>query len=411
MHPVSRRHLRTTTRLLCALLVLIAVLPASARGATLEQVLLFLGDGHSRLLLVLDEPVGSVSTHSSPAVGSAPARATVMLEGTKLAAKLVASYRERPGGAEMPVDQEGIHQLVFSTVGQTAQVVVELERARSVSITEVGEHAFLLDLRLPDTPPDASLPGAKALESWLEGLSMVPGKAREPRSRPRIVVDPGHGGWDPGAVGCTGTHESDIVLALARRVASGLERELNAEVLLTREDDTFLSLQERAAFANALDADLFLSIHANAAPAPTVWGIETYYLDVASDANAAAVALRENASVRTDPQEEDLASRVVSELVVSGTSALSRKLAHEIQGAVVGQLTDLLGTQQIRDLGVKSAMFHVLVSTRMPSVLFEASFLTHPEDEMRLRTPAFQRATAEAIVDGVRVYLAATEVE
>jgi N-acetylmuramoyl-L-alanine amidase len=407
MHPVSCRHHRIL-QLLCALLVMAATLPRPAQGATLEQVLLFLGEGHSRLLLVLDEPAANVHTHSAPAVGSAPARATVMLEETQLSTKLLASYRERPGGAEMPVDQQGIDQLVFSSVGQTAQVVVELDRARSVSITEVGDRAFLLDLRLPDTAPDPSLPGAQALESWLEGLSMVPGKAREPRSRPRIVVDPGHGGWDSGAVGCSGTHESDIVLALARRVASGLERELNAEVLLTREDDTFLSLQERAAFANSHDADLFLSIHANAAPAPTLWGIETYYLDVASDANAAAVAMRENASVQTGPEEEDLASRVVSELVVSGTSALSRKLAHEVQGAVVTQLTELLGPQQIRDLGVKSAMFHVLVSTRMPSVLFEASFLTHPEDEMRLRTPAFQKATAEAIVEGVRAYLDAT---
>jgi N-acetylmuramoyl-L-alanine amidase len=411
MPSVLRGSLRNPAPYCALLSLLLSFLPVSARGATLEQVLLFMGQGHARLLLVLDEPASNVTTHSSPAVGSAPARATVMLEGVVISPKLLASYRARPGGAEMPVDQEGIEQLVFSAVGQTAQVVVELERARSASISEVGDRAYLLDMRLPDRSPDDSLPGAQALASWLEGLSMVPGKAREPRSQPRIVVDAGHGGWDSGAVGCTGTHEADIVLALARRVALGLERELNAEVLLTREDDTFLSLQERAAFANAHDADLFISIHANAAPAPTVWGIETYYLDVASDANAAAVALRENASVPTGQQEDDLASRVISELVVSGTSALSRKLAHEIQGAVVGELTGLLGPQQIRNLGVKSAMFHVLVSTRMPSVLFEASFLTHPEEEMRLRTPAFQRAMAEAVVEGVRAYLEATEAQ
>ena len=393
------------------LLVCFVLVAPQAQAASLEQVLLFLGDQHSRLLLVLDAPASGVSTHSAPAVGSAPARATLMLEGVTLSPRLIDSYRQRPGGAEMPVDQHGVRQLVFSSVGDRAQVVVELDRARDLSITEVGDRAFLLDLRLPMAAPDTSLPEAPVLANWLAGLSMTPSHAHEPHTRPRIVIDPGHGGWDPGAVGCTGTHEAELVLALARRVAKGLERELEAEVLLTREDDTFISLQERAAFANSRDADIFISIHANASPSPTVWGIETYYLDVASDANAAAVALRENASAQQGSQAVDPSTRVVSELVVSGTSAMSRKLAHEVQGAVVSSLSSLMGQEHTRDLGVKSAMFTVLVSTRMPSILFEASFLTHPDDEMRLRTPAFQRATSDAIVAGVRSYLANTESE
>ncbi len=393
--------------ILVSLLFLLGASPA--RAATLDQVLLFLGDDHARLLLVLDEAPSELSSHSSPALGSAPARATLLLGDTQLSPTLIASYRKRPGGAEMPVDQQGVRQLVFSSVGPSAQVVVELERARAVSVEEVGERALLLDLLVPGAPPDASLPAASALDGWLQGLSMLPAQAREPRNRPRIVVDPGHGGQDSGAVGCTGTREADVVLTLARRVAKGLERELDAEVILTRSDNTFLSLRERAALANARDADLFISIHANAAPAPTVWGIETYYLDVASDATAAAVARRENASFNSQEQAGDAASRVVSDLVVSGTSVLSKRLAHEVQGAVILQLTPLMGAENIRDLGVKSAMFHVLVSTRMPSILFEASFLTHPQDEMRLRTPAFQRETASAIVEGVRRYLAATE--
>jgi N-acetylmuramoyl-L-alanine amidase len=397
--------------LLAALSLCLGLMPSSAVAASLEQVLLFLGEEHSRLLLVLDQPASAVSTSSSPAVGSAPARATIMLDDVGLAPSLVQAYRQRPGGAEMPVSQHGIHQLVFTGVGRRAQVVVELERARTVSVTEVGDKAYLLDLRHPDAPIDASLPDAGALAIWLQGLSIVSDGAREPRTRPRIVVDPGHGGWDSGAVGCSGSHESDLVLALARRVATGLERDLGAEVLLTRDDDVFLTLHERAAFANARDADLFISIHANAAPAPTVWGIETYYLDVASDANAAAVARRENASVQRSSEGGDAASRVLSDLVISGNSALSRKLAHDVQNAVIRRHAGMLGQAEVRDLGVKSAMFTVLVSTRMPSILFEASFLTHPDDEMRLRTPAFQRSTAEAIVEGVGAYLAATEVD
>ncbi len=399
----------TAQALVAALLVLVAVLPARAAGATLDQVLLFLGEEHARLLLVLDAPPGDLSSGSSPALGSAPARATLILAGTEVSPTLLAAYRKRPGGAEMPVDQQGVRQLVFSEVDGSAQVVVELDRARALSVEEVGERALLVDIRVPDAPIDGSLPEARALDGWLRGLSMVPAETREPRTRPRIVVDPGHGGQDPGAVGCTGTHESDVVLAIARRVAAGLERELQAEVVLTRDDDTFISLQDRASLANARDADLFLSIHANASTADTVWGIETYYLDVATDANAAAVARRENASFVSAEQGEDAASRVVSDLVVSGTSALSRRLALEVQGSVIRRLSLVVGAENIRDLGVKSAMFRVLVSTRMPSILFEASFLTHPDDEMRLRTPAFQRQTANAIVEGVRAYLAATE--
>jgi N-acetylmuramoyl-L-alanine amidase len=187
-----------------------------------------------------------------------------------------------------------------------------------------------------------------------------------------------------------------------------LRRELDAEVILTREDDRYLTLHERAAVANAQGADLFISIHANAAPAPTLWGIETYFLDVASDANAAAVAQRENEVVRRDGLPAETADRVLGELVVSGTGAMSSRLAHEIQGAVTRRLGDLLGPGQSRDLGVKSAMFTVLVSTRMPSILFESSFLTHPDDEARLRTPAIQRELADAITQGVRAYLAAS---
>ncbi len=401
--------MRATRRLWPALLFLL--LPRLAAATTLEQVLLFLGEDHARLLLVLDEPCGEVQTRSTPAVGQAPARASVLLPDCAVSPTLLAAYRSRPGGAEMPVDQRGIRRLVFTQVGEQAQVAVELDRARTVATSTVAGRALLVDLRVPSAALDQSLPDPELLASWMNGLSLVPTGERRPHDRPRIVVDPGHGGWDPGAVGCTGTRESDLVLALARRVKADLEDQLDADVVLTRETDIFLSLQERAALANSRDADLFVSIHANAAPAPTVWGIETYYLDVASDAAAAAVARRENQVMVTAEREQDPTLRVVNDLVISGTSALSRELANDVHSSVIQNLQATFGTDQIRDLGVKSAMFYVLVSTRMPSILFEASFLTHPEDEMRLRTPAFQRATSAAIVAGIGRYLEATAEE
>jgi N-acetylmuramoyl-L-alanine amidase len=204
-------------------------------------------------------------------------------------------------------------------------------------------------------------------------------------------------------VGVTGTKESDVALTLARRVARGLDERLHADVLLTRSDDTFVPLRERAALANQNDADLFLSIHANAAPASTLWGVETYSLDAASDAGAARVAARENALAegRGDPTD-----RLFARLLAAGNDVLSRGLAAEIQARVVSELATIYGSSQARDLGAKTALFAVLVSTRMPAVLFEASFLSNPADERRLRTPHAQQAIADAIVDAVGRWLA-----
>lgn len=409
-------------RLVCALLLGILGLGLALRGpgalatpsggqeaqakATLQQVLVFVGRDHARVLFVLDSPVQVVEVQSSPAMGAAPARARMILPATRLTSTLAAAYQPRPGGTAMPVTQGGLRNVVFSTVGENLQVVVEMDQARTVSVSEVGKRALYLDLRLPSSPPDTTLPDADVLALWINGLSLS-GEARtRPHSRPRIVIDPGHGGWDTGAKGATGTQEKDLALSLARRVAEGLRRTLEADVYLTREDDSFVTLQDRAAIANSLDADLFVSIHLNAAPTEGLWGIETYYLDVATDEAAARVAARENAA--SQGREVGATSKVISDLVISGTGGMSRKLAHDVHDSSVQRLTALFGEDQIRDLGVKSAMFYVLVTTRMPSILYEASFLTHPQEEMRIRTPAFQQETAAAIVEGITTYLEST---
>ncbi|MBN1337078.1 MAG: N-acetylmuramoyl-L-alanine amidase [Deltaproteobacteria bacterium] len=390
-----------------AILVLFAILvpwPRTAGAVVLEQVLVFVGHHHARVLLVLDGAVEDPRTSSAPGVGRAPPRARVLLPGTTASGTLTSAYRPIPGGVEMPVDQGGIAALAIGEVSGGSEVVVTLAEPLAATLLKVGRRALLLDLRSPQASPDPSLPGPDVLARFLNGVGFVRDEAALPGSRPRIVVDAGHGGEDTGAVGPTGTRESDVALGLAKRVADELEHRLGAEVFLTRDADRFVSLQDRAALANGQDADLFLSIHLNAAPTPALWGVETYYLDVASDADAARVARRENASV-SGP--EDPTSAVVSQLRVSGTSALSRRLAHEVQEAVIRRLSTVFGPDQIRDLGVKSAMFHVLVAARMPAILFEASFLSHPEEELRLRTPAFQRETADAVVEGVGRYLEA----
>ncbi len=398
--------------LLILIACLLAVWPGRVEAAALEQVLLFLGEEHARVLVLLDGDLGEVQARSMAPVGSAAARSTFTIAGATLDPKLGVAYREVPGGVEIPVDNAGVQRLVLSQIGADVQVSVETRRARDASSSVLEGRGLLLDLRVPGAPEDDSLPEADALASWMKGVLSTSTGARSPRDRPRIVVDAGHGGHDPGAVGYSGTHESDIVMSLARKVGTGLERQLDAEVIYTRADDTFIPLRGRAALANAQDADLFLSIHANASTSSTVHGITTFYLDVASDAAAAAVAARENAALLREggtTTHADATEAVMGELVISGNSALSRRLALEVHTSVIDRVTGVYGAERVRDLGVQTAMFYVLVSPRMPSILFEASFVTNPEDELRLRTPAFQNVLSAAIVDGVARYLAVAE--
>jgi len=372
----------------------------TAQAADLEQVRIFVGDDHAQVLLIVNETIPRPEVRSVAAVGKAPARATLRFKNMVLSDDLQGAYAQDGGRSLIPVNRGNVSMVALAVVGTHLQVSVETKRAREVELTTLSERALLVDLVVPGADRDPSLPRPEMLASWIAGSSLQRSGQGVGGPRRVIVVDPGHGGKDTGALGVTGTHEADIALALARRVAKQLERRLDADVVLTREDDTFISLSERAAIANALDADLFISIHANAAPAPTVWGIETYYLDAASDAGAARVASRENAvGANRGP-----VNSIVSDLLVTGTNRLSKELAVGIQTQVVEGLGEVYGPGQIRDLGVKAALFAVLVSTRMPSVLFEAAFLTHAEDEMRLRHPLYQQTTAEAIAEAVAVW-------
>ncbi len=375
--------------------------PALARELT--EVRIFVGDRHAQVLLVADGPLPKGDVRSTPRRGKAPARASVKLSGTRLSADLKSAYTKDGVRYLIPVERGGVQRVVLAPVGGDLQVSVEPDDTRNVVATGVERRGLLLDLKAEGATRDPSLPDAGMLGSWLAGASLSRQAEQLGKPQVRIVIDPGHGGWDSGAVGLTGTQEADIALQLSLRLAKELERRLGAEVLLTRSDDTFVELKERARYANAVEADLFLSVHANASPTKTGWGIETYYLDTASDAGAARVAARENAIAAQESAEG--VERIVLELSMAGTNRLSQLLAMDVQRSVINQLQTIYGEDQIKDLGVKTALFYVLHSTTMPSILFEASFLTHPDDEMRLRHPLFQQTVAEAIALAVEQYL------
>jgi len=218
----------------------------------------------------------------------------------------------------------------------------------------------------------------------------------------RIVVDAGHGGKDPGAVGPSGLQEKHVTLALAKLLKTELERELGCQVILTRDRDVFIPLEERTAIANKVGADLFISVHANASHNKNAYGVETYYLNFSKNDKAAAVAARENGTSLKQVGDLEL---ILFDLMANAKINESSRLAAEIQNSLVHDLKRQY--PDVRDLGVKQGPFYVLVGATMPSVLVEAAFISHKREETLLASREFQQQTSAAIVKGVRNYASA----
>ena len=214
----------------------------------------------------------------------------------------------------------------------------------------------------------------------------------------RIVVDPGHGGYDPGAQ-VRGLNEAELVLDIAVRLEQLLTREPGVAVVLTRRTNAYVSLEQRTAIANRAAADLFLSIHANASANASVRGFETYFLNFAPNPEAEAIAARENAgSSKTMGSLPD----IVKAIALNNKIDESRDFASMLQQSMHAQLRRVDRTA--RNLGVKQAPFMVLVGATMPSALVEVSFLTHRQDATLLRTTNYRQQIAEALAGGILKY-------
>ena len=214
----------------------------------------------------------------------------------------------------------------------------------------------------------------------------------------RVVIDPGHGGHDPGAM-TMGLSEADVVLDIAIRLEAMLLKQPGVEVVLTRRANVFVPLEERTALANREGADLFLSIHANASEDDRARGIETYFLNFAPNPAAEAIAARENAaSSRTMRQLPD----IVKAIALNNKFDESRDFASFVQASMIDRLKK--SNRNVKDLGVKQAPFTVLVGATMPSVLAEISFLTNGQEAILLRGTAYRQQIAEALFNGVMKY-------
>ena len=221
----------------------------------------------------------------------------------------------------------------------------------------------------------------------------------------RIIIDPGHGGRDYGAPGyLKGIHEKDIALQISRRLAKMIRREIECQVFMTRNSDKFLTLEERTAIANTKSADLFISIHTNSHRDRNVYGIETYFLNLATDDEAIRVAAIENAT--STKNISDLQS-ILFDLVQNAKINESSRLAGHVQGAMISVLKNRRYSR-LNDKGVKQAPFYVLIGAQMPAVLVETSFISNPRECKRLINPKYQERLCEAIVDGIKKYIRET---
>jgi N-acetylmuramoyl-L-alanine amidase len=216
----------------------------------------------------------------------------------------------------------------------------------------------------------------------------------------RIVIDPGHGGKDPGCYISGSVEEKDVVLSLAKVVAQKISQMVGCEVHLTREEDVFLPLERRTAIANMKKADLFISLHINAHRDSAIHGLETYFLNVTTDESAVTVAARENAT--SERNISDL-QKILNDLMLNTKIHESSRLAHEVQKGMLRGVGSRF--KLIRDLGVKQAPFYVLIGAEMPAILVETGFITNPAERKKLLTRTYQETLAEGIAEGIKRYI------
>lgn len=215
-----------------------------------------------------------------------------------------------------------------------------------------------------------------------------------------VVIDPGHGGRDPGAIGKKGTKEKDVTLKIGKYLKNLIQKRLGATVVLTRNKDVFLDLEKRVAFANKKKADLFISIHVNSHPQRKIKGLEVYHFGKASDPRALEVAARENGMKLEDnapPWQFIIADKLNDQKIEQ-----SQTFAWTTNKTLVKSLKT---SYEVKDHGVKTAPFYVLRFTTMPSILAEVAFVSNPDEENRLRTKAYQKKIAEGIYKGIQSYL------
>lgn len=285
------------------------------------------------------------------------------------------------------------------------RVALDLEEVSNVSLTKLRKpDRLVMDYVARPTTPAATV--AKPKITLPPVSRQITSAERQARlDIETIVLDPGHGGKDPGAIGRDGLTEKEVVLDVALRLRDLLRERLGKQVMMTRDKDEFIELDDRAKFANGHKADLFVSIHINSHPKRATRGVEMYHFGIASDRRAMEVAARENGD--SIDHAQDFVDLIKADLALSKRIEDSQNLAWETKIAVVNLVSSQYDTE---DHGVKTAPFYVLRYTVMPSILAELAFISNPVEERRLRQQAFRQKAAEGLFEGIRNYLNSAQV-
>jgi N-acetylmuramoyl-L-alanine amidase/putative methionine-R-sulfoxide reductase with GAF domain len=299
---------------------------------------------------------------------------------------------------------------VAQPVSGLTRMVLETKGNSNFSVSlEPNPYRLVVQVRKLGVDPKAQVnlfPGTESDRGKLFAIVVPPPTHEDLQLRAhvpkmRIVVDAGHGGWDLGTVGRKGLLEKDVVLEIAQRLGKLLESRLGAEVILTRKDDNYIPLDERAGIANQSQADLFVSVHANYSDLPSARGVETYYTNFFSSPIAKEAEAREDGTVA-----KATAMAVLSPIDLHDRIEQSRRLAASVQRSLYGTLS--VQNPGLRDRGVKEASYVVLTETAMPGILAEVSFVSSPADEQKLRSDGYREQIAEALYKGIARYAASS---
>jgi len=380
--------MRRGTRLALLTALLVGLVGAGKRPPGLgdvEEIRVFEHPDHTRIVVELSRP----ASYKTGFVGNPP-RFYVDIEGI---------WIEPPMREHRPMDDITALQSVRG--GQNtltrARVVMELDRASREHETFHLSKPFRIVTDIDTAAGSSSSPGQSGP---LPRVSTSPGPHRGFDSRPlrRVVIDPGHGGKDPGARGSRKLVEKDLVLRISHELRKIL-KDGGLEVLLTRDRDVYLTLGERTQRANLWHGDLFVSIHANAAPNRKSHGVETYLLDTSYSRQTARVAARENG---TTVDRLSAVQQILASLRLGYSERYAARAAQKVQLSLLRSLNRKFGRTQ--DLGVKRGPFLVLFEANMPAVLVEVGFLTNRAEAKRMRSRDFPRVTAQGIAGGILAY-------
>jgi len=366
--------------------------PTPVQPASLKSVRHYTGTDYSRIVIDFDKEVGFKRDRLSN-----PDRLYVDFENTVAYKDLLQQT--------FPVDDGFLKQI---RIGQnnyrTARVVLDLKSIETYEIFALYHpYRIIIDVQGKKTtlPPPlaATEPAVQPPEMAQANSGGKYSLARQLGLKvQRIIIDPGHGGHDPGAMHGK-LREKDITLDVAVRLKQILETELGYEVLMTREQDVFVPLEQRTAFANSNNADLFVSVHVNSSRNKQARGVETYYLNFATTPEAMEVAARENAIAEKNMGE---LQKLTTAIALNSKIIESQDFAKSIQTHLVSRLQKEYAANS---LGVKQAPFYVLIGAQMPSILAEISFLSNQHESGLLATSRYRQSVAEGLARGVRLYV------